>query len=54
MGSAMTEENTFLLMRERDSELLVWISGTWRLQNGRASIDGRHAEGGRLGQGHGA
>lgn len=36
----MTEENNFLLMRERDSELVVRVSGTWRLQDGLPSMDG--------------
>ena len=36
----MTEENNFLLMRERDSELVIRISGTWRLQDGLPSMDG--------------
>ena len=50
----MTEENNFLLMRERDSELVIRISGTWRLKDGLPSMDRRHAEAGRLGPGHGA
>ncbi|HSE84837.1 MAG TPA: ABC transporter permease [Candidatus Binatia bacterium] len=36
----MTEENNFLLMRERDSELVIRISGTWQLQDGLPSMDG--------------
>ena len=36
----MTEENNFLLMRERDSELVIRISGTWRLKDGLPSMDG--------------
>ena len=35
----MTEENNFLLMRERDSELVIRISGTWRLQDSLPSMD---------------
>jgi phospholipid/cholesterol/gamma-HCH transport system permease protein len=36
----VTEENNFLLMRERDSELVIRISGTWRLKDGLPSMDG--------------
>ena len=35
----MTEENNFLLMRERDSELVIRISGTWRLKDGLPSME---------------
>jgi hypothetical protein len=40
VAGAVTEENKFLLMRERDSELVVRISGTWQLQDGLPSMDG--------------
>ena len=40
MAGAVTEENNFLLMRERDSELVIRISGTWRLKDGLPSMDG--------------
>jgi len=35
----VTEEKNFLLVRERDSELLIRISGRWRVQDGLPSID---------------
>jgi len=39
VAGVVTEENNFLLMRERDSELVIRISGTWRLQDGLPSVD---------------
>jgi hypothetical protein len=39
VADVVTEENNFLLMRERDSELLIRISGTWRLRDGLPSMD---------------
>ena len=35
----MTEEKNFWLVRERDSELVIRISGRWRVQDGLPSID---------------
>jgi hypothetical protein len=39
VAGAVTEENNFLLMRERDSELVIRISGTWRLKDGLPSME---------------
>ena len=36
---AVTEENNFLLVRGRDSELVIRISGMWRLQDGLPPMD---------------
>lgn len=35
----MTEENNFSLVRGRDAELVVRLSGTWRLQDSLPSMD---------------
>jgi phospholipid/cholesterol/gamma-HCH transport system permease protein len=35
----VTDENIFLLVKGRDSELVIRIFGAWRLQDGLPSID---------------
>jgi hypothetical protein len=39
VGGAVTEENNFSLVRGRDAELVIRISGTWRLQDSLPSMD---------------